>query len=82
VKPLQEGVERIVEAISRKKGHFALGAVLPEQQMKFGTRAPFALAVGAYSAIHFKGGGFLCTVGMTRAHIEELRDLCNEALGS
>jgi hypothetical protein len=82
VKSLQEGIERIAEAVSRKKGRFALGAVLPEQQMKFGTRAPFALAVGDYSAVQFKAGGFMCMVGMTREHIEELRDLCNEALGS
>ena len=82
MKSLQEGIQRIVEAVSRKKGRFALGPVTPELQKQCGTQAPFALAVGDYSAVQLKGGGFLCMVGMTREHIEELRDLCNEALGS
>jgi hypothetical protein len=82
MQPLQDQFQRIIEAIGRKKGRFALGKVPPEQQKQFRTNSPFALAVGDWAAIAIKGGGFVCMVGMTREHVEELRDLCNEALDS
>jgi hypothetical protein len=79
---LQEGMQRIVEAIGRKKGRFAFGPVSAQQQSQFGTSAPFALAVGSHQALRVGSPpGFVCMVGMTLEHVRELRDACNEALG-
>lgn len=78
---LLEGTKRIIEAIGRKKGRFAFGPIAPDMQAQFRTTSPFMLSVGAWSFVAVKGGGAICSVGMTREHVGELRDLCNEALG-
>jgi hypothetical protein len=78
---LVEGTKRIIEAIGRKKGRFAFGATTPEMRAQFQTDAPFMLAVGAWKYIKLGTGGAVCTVAMTREHVQELRDMIDEALG-
>ena len=69
---LGQGLKEITAAILRRKGRFALGptGTVPET---------YGLALGS-SGVVKANGGFVVTLGMTRAHLEELRALCDEAL--
>jgi hypothetical protein len=69
---MAEGMMRIAESISRRKGNFVL-AELPGG-------GDFALAAGSYQAVK-TNGGFIVTIKLTRERLVELRDVANELLG-
>jgi len=76
---LQSALEHITQAIGRGKGRFAL-AIAPAGAWPY-SKAPFVLAAGSIRSVSVRGG-FIITIGMTREHLLELRELCDEALAS
>lgn len=83
---MREGLLRISGSVSRKKANFFLARtdvekmseVQPEADLQ---RNAYSLGVGSHVGVKIPGG-YVITMGLSREKLVELRDLCNDLLGT
>jgi hypothetical protein len=70
----KDGLFQIIGSIQRRKGSFNVSESPGSNKAR-----PFAVAVGAPSAIDVPGG-MIVSVDMSREQLEKMRDACDELL--
>jgi hypothetical protein len=78
-KTFEQALKEVVASIQRGKGRFAVARLTEAQRVTAGTAQPFSLIVGHNRTVGTPFGPVV-TLGMTREHLEELRDACIELL--